>query len=292
MSELKELLVCAVCHAELPLEHIERAGTGSCPGCGQRYAYEQGVYSLAPQLPPNEMPEDKVGAWQTLQANGLVSYTTAPEFNLSVGLREDALAFKSFCRLSGLILDVGCGTQYLPSYLPEDGAVVGLDPFRGQQPRGFAFVRGLGEYLPFRDGTFDHILFATSLDHMINPRRALAEAERCLTPKGYLNLWLDAQAESHAGPAASSWGRYQLLAKKGFRSLARGGWIEKLGWWRTLSYIGAVARMKVPEGAVDYFHLDHLMLTEVRGWLDELGLRVAREEVFPASDGLFIQAQH
>ena len=189
------------------------------------------------------------------------------------------------------ILDIGCGTQHLPSYLPEDGAVVGLDPFLGQQPRGFAFVQGLGEYLPFRDGTFDHILFATSLDHMINPRRSLAEAQRCLKPQGYLNLWLDAQAESHDAPATSSWERYRLVVKKGVRSLSRGGWIEKLGWWRTLSYISAVARMRVPDGAVDYFHLDHLMLDEVKGWLDELGLRIVREEVFPASDGLFIQAQ-
>jgi SAM-dependent methyltransferase len=291
MIELKELIVCAVCQTELPLGLIEYAGGGSCPGCGQRYAYEQGVYNLAPQPQPDEMPLDKVAIWETLQANGLISYTTAPEFNLSVGIREDALGFKSFCRLSGLILDIGCGTQYLPSYLPEGGAVVGLDPFRGQQPRGFAFVQGLGEYLPFREGTFDHILFATSLDHMINPRRGLAEAERCLKPQGCLNLWLDAQAESHAAPAASTWERYQLVAKKGIRSLARGGWIEKLGWQRTLSYIGAVARMKVPEGAVDYFHLDHLMLAEVKGWLGELGLRIVREEVFPASDGLFIQAQ-
>jgi ubiquinone/menaquinone biosynthesis C-methylase UbiE len=291
MIELKDLIVCAVCRAELPLEETEQSGSGPCPECGQRYTYKNGVYNLTPQAPPDEMPRDKVAVWETLQANGLVSYTTAPEFNLSIGVRQDALQFKSFCSLSGLILDIGCGTQHLPSYLPEDGAVVGLDPFLGQQPRGFAFVQGLGEYLPFRDGTFDHILFATSLDHMINPRRSLAEAQRCLKPQGYLNLWLDAQAESHDAPATSSWERYQLVVKKGVRS--------PVAWWLDReARMVAHALIYQCRGAHESSRWRGGLLSpgspdagRGQGLVGRTGLRIVREEVFPASDGLFIQAQ-
>jgi SAM-dependent methyltransferase len=241
---------------------------------------------------PDEVLKAKWRTWQELQNNGLFSYSNAPEFNLSVGDRSDAAAFKSFCEVSGIVLDVGCGPQEYPSYLPETRSVVGIDPLLGCQPRGFAFVQGVGEYLPFRNETFDHIIYATSLDHIIDPRRSLAEAHRCLKEKGRISLWIDSLAPDYQAAAdRSGWRHYRLLARKGFKSLSRHGWIGRIGLRRTLSYVNSVARMKVPEGAIDYFHFEHLTIATVSNWLSDLGLRTIREQEYTVADSLFLQAE-
>ena len=291
MVDLNELIVCAVCQADLPLEQLRSEGSASCARCHNRYAFSQSVYNMTPVPGPAELSESKWSTWRKLQQNGLISYTSAPEFNLSVGVRQDALAFKAFCRMSGLILDVGCGPQTRASYQPASGdaaEVAGIDPLMGHQPREFAFVQGIGECLPFRTATFDHVIFATSLDHVVDPRRSLAEATRCLKPGGFINLWLDAQATDYVETDLSFLGHYRLLARKGFRSLTRHRWINKLGFRRTLSYVASVARMDVPEGAIDCFHFEHLTSTSVSAWLSELNVVTIRQEQF--QDNLFVQA--
>src|SRR5439155_20161971 len=115
--------------------------------------------------PPDKVLQAKWSLWEELQANGEHSYTTAPEENLSVGARNDVARFAEFCDMRGAVLDVGCGPQIRPSYAGAD-RFVGIDPLRGERRRDFDFVQGIGEYLPFRDDSFDQVLFATSLDHL------------------------------------------------------------------------------------------------------------------------------
>ena len=71
-----------------------------------------------------------------------------------------------------------------------DGRLVGIDPLRGERSREFEFVQGLAEYLPFRDRTFDRVLFATSIDHVLVPELALAEAYRVTRLRGWVCVWL------------------------------------------------------------------------------------------------------
>ncbi len=291
MVNINDLIVCSVCHADLPLDTISSDGCGCCPQCGRSYRFDRGVYIMTPLPPPDEALKSKWHTWQKLQDNGLLSYSRAPEFNLSVGPREDAQAFKAFAQPAGLILDVGCGPQTYPSYLPESGRIVGIDPLVGQQPRGFSFVQGIGEYLPFRDETFDSILYASSLDHIIDPKRSLTEAARCLKPEGHISLWIDGLAADGAPANPSRWERYQVLANKGFKSLWRHGWVAKIGLRRTLSYVGLVARMTIPAGASDYFHFAHLNSAAVSGWLNELNLMAIRRQEYDEADSLFVQAE-
>ena len=288
MVELSGLVVCSVCHADLALNELAAEGAACCPRCGRRYNVDQGTFNMIPIPPPDGVLKAKWQTWQKLQDNGLQSYTQAPEINLSIGSRDDAQAFKAFSQPSGLILDVGCGPQPFPSYLPEKSDVVGIDPLAGAPRRDFAFVRGIGEYLPFRDGTFDHIVYASSLDHIIDPRRSLADAARCLKPDGYINLWIDGLASSDSPDIHSPLQRYMLLARKGIKSLSRHGWLTRMGVRRTVSYVGSVARMTVPEGATDYFHFMHLNLTVVLQWLRELNLVPIRQQDYPEADSLFI----
>lgn len=89
--------------------------------------------------------------------------------------------------LRGRFLDIGCDDPFLSRGLaPDATAYVGLDP---GTPGEAAFrVGGLGEFLPFCDGSFDAVAFQTSLDHVFDYRLALAEAQRVLRPRGQLYL--------------------------------------------------------------------------------------------------------
>jgi len=284
-----DLFVCAVCHSDL------RPGGGSheafvaCIRCERTYRRIGDVYSMIPRPIPDESVSSRWLAWETVQNNGLRSYLDVPEFNLSVGPRPEVLAFNEFCRPAGLILDVGCGPQRLPSYVSSSAEVVGIDPLLGDQPREFAFVQGIGEYLPFRVDTFDQILYATSLDHVLDALRSLAEAERCLKPDGRINLWLDSQPRVWTAPPSSRVHRYGLVALNGLRSLARNNWLGKVGLTRTLRYIAAVARMTVPRGAFDCFHLQQLNVDSLAPWFEGLGLRITRREQLRAADSVFIE---
>jgi len=294
MIPLSDLLVCAVCHGNLPLKGAtDLAGEEQieCAQCGRSYTCKAGVYNMTPLPPPDDEVKAKWDTWEKLQENGLLSYTEAPEFNLSIGVREDVQAFKEFAQPSGLTLDIGCGPQAYPSYLSEGSTVVGIDPLLGQQPRGFSFVQGIGEYLPFRDNTFDHILYASSLDHIMAPRRSLAEAVRCLKPNGPISLWIDGLGSGETSSNTSFPNKYFVLAKKGLKSLTRHSWVGQIGLSRTLSYLGSVARLKVPEGASDYFHFTHLDLATVSNWLKELDLVTIRQKDYPAADSVFIQVE-
>ena len=104
-------------------------------------------------------------------------------------------------------------------------ALVGIDPLRGADRREFEFVQGLGEYLPFRAGVFDRILFATTLDHMLSPGQALVEASRVARANDEIVVWCgdERTKPAFAGVSAS--------------------WYESL---------------RVPEGAHDRFHVARL----------------------------------
>jgi len=87
-------------------------------------------------------------------------------------------------------LDVGCGILPLPGYMKHAPSVkfTGVDPMTGGR-RDFSFVQCKAEELPFRDREFDAVLFATSIDHIEHPTRAVAECFRVLKPGGYVIVW-------------------------------------------------------------------------------------------------------
>jgi ubiquinone/menaquinone biosynthesis C-methylase UbiE len=97
-------------------------------------------------------------------------------------------------------LDVGCGTGALTRVLagwPNVGAVVGLDPSpilldrarRESTHSGITFEMGDARTLPFDTASFDLTLFHTTLCHVPEPERALAEALRVLRPGGWLAVF-------------------------------------------------------------------------------------------------------
>jgi len=96
------------------------------------------------------------------------------------------------------VLEVGCGTGAITRTLaawPGVAGAVGVDPSpvflaraRGLA-RGLAtvsFAEGDGRSLPFAAGTFDAVVFHTTLCHVPRPEIAVHEAVRALRPAGRL----------------------------------------------------------------------------------------------------------
>ena len=93
-------------------------------------------------------------------------------------------------RTYGKCLDVGCGVMVCPPYMrPSKVEWHGIDPLEGEKIRGFKFVQGVAEDIPYLNETFDGVLFSTSLDHVFNPQKAIKEGCRVLKPGGYLFIW-------------------------------------------------------------------------------------------------------
>ena len=103
-------------------------------------------------------------------------------------------------RLTGRILDAGCGGGGMPLSLAEEAQlVVGIDPVerfpdagvvlgRERSLRNLHFALADGMYLPFRDGTFDVVLSHAVIEHVVNAPLYLRECARVLAPGGRLYL--------------------------------------------------------------------------------------------------------
>lgn len=93
------------------------------------------------------------------------------------------------------ILDIGCGRGFDGVELAKKGAkVIGLEPsnimiecakdYVSQNGATMAIVRGVGEYLPFRDQSVDKVLCKGALDHFCEPTVVIQQIARVLNPQG------------------------------------------------------------------------------------------------------------
>ena len=128
--------------------------------------------------------------WLIKQYRGLAAYREEVD-NRNFIFDSIAIEFGRFSNLDGLILDVGCGIRSDLAYAiySKESNFVGIDPLNGKDKRGFVFINAVGENLPFKENSFDHVLFATSLDHVANPSIVLKEARRVLKIGGKMDLW-------------------------------------------------------------------------------------------------------
>jgi SAM-dependent methyltransferase len=133
--------------------------------------------------------------WRELLEVNAAAYAGFPTHSCSVAGHALGRHFRAFCRphLAGRVLDLGCGPQPVPLYLddyPRD-LVAGLDPLLpAAEPHPFLFVQGVAEFLPWPAGTFDRVIAATSLDHVLLLEDTLAEIHRVLAPGGAFLAWM------------------------------------------------------------------------------------------------------
>ncbi len=99
------------------------------------------------------------------------------------------------------VAEIGCGpgpvSRALAS-IPGVGEVVGVDPSpiflaKGRELArnisGLTFIEGDARALPLEDSSFDVLIFHTTLCHVPEPERALAEALRVLRSDGRLGIF-------------------------------------------------------------------------------------------------------
>lgn len=97
-------------------------------------------------------------------------------------------------------LDIGCASGYMISeiaraypnveYIGVDIYDKAIDYARENYPQ-IKFKVASAEKLPFKDGTFDLILFYETIEHVENPRECLKEIRRVLKKNGTLILTMD-----------------------------------------------------------------------------------------------------
>ncbi len=124
-------------------------------------------------------------------------------------------------RLSGRLLDVGCGSKPYQALFAVD-AYVGLDiDSEASRKRGIADHHYDGNTFPFADASFDSILCNQVLEHVFNPDEFLGEIVRVLKPGGKLLLTVPFVWDEHEQPydyaRYSSFGLRALLEKQGFK---------------------------------------------------------------------------
>jgi SAM-dependent methyltransferase len=92
------------------------------------------------------------------------------------------------------------------------------------------FVRGVGEQLPFRDGTFDSALAFWSLNHARDPAAVFCEAHRILAPNGRFLVVLEDMIPRWRDvllPARQACGNFrwpQIMARKVRYALSGRAW--------------------------------------------------------------------
>jgi SAM-dependent methyltransferase len=97
------------------------------------------------------------------------------------------------------VLEVGCGTAYVSSWMHRRGALpVGLDPtwaqletartLQAEHGTAFPLVCGIGEMLPFHAGSFDRVVSEYGSAIWSDPYRWIPEAARVLRPGGELTF--------------------------------------------------------------------------------------------------------
>jgi len=289
---LDDLLICPVCHVKLPLAELRLNNVSTCSNCKYEYHYSDGAFDLIPRPFPSDDIQRKADLWEKLQENGLISYTIEPENNLSVGARKDSRVFGAFCELDGVVLDVGCGPQVFPTYAEGfKGRFVGIDPIRGEAKRNFDFAVAVGEYLPFQDQTFNQVIFAGSLDHVLNQEQVFEEVKRVLKPGGIINIWFGVP-ETQGTIAkltrkAIHVGRY--LLRGDFQGLAKRAQ-QEVNPEPAPSVPDWFAALPVPEGAVDTYHLTHLDKTSIAEGITQAGLKVTKSVHHPEFYSHFLKA--
>ena len=91
--------------------------------------------------------------------------------------------------IKGSCLDIGCGMLPRPAYMCEGIDWYGVDPLDDGKEKDFKFKKAMAEKLPYEDNSFDNVLFATSLDHVVDIEKTLKEAIRVLKKDGLIILW-------------------------------------------------------------------------------------------------------
>lgn len=218
------------------------------------------------------MDDPTLDKWKRTQDNGKILYDKFPQYNLATKGRNEVKKFKQFCDYFGRVLDVGSG-PVIPSYLEDNQNIskaFGIDPLISNQSSKSEIIllKAIGEYLPFQNDYFDTISFATSFDHVINPKATLIETKRVLNPKGNVIFWIEKEVIKpsiiHRGINKAK----RILETKIQTSQSREIAEQKQ----------IIESLENIPNCADKFHLQHIRDKEFRNLANSVGFRLVDEE--------------
>jgi SAM-dependent methyltransferase len=105
--------------------------------------------------------------------------------------------------LQGTVLDVGCGAQPFRSLVSPRATYLGIDTDAAKAHFGYEMPNTTyfsGEVWPMTDSSVNVVLCTETLEHVLETRRFLSEAARCLAPDGTLLLTIPFAARWHFIP--------------------------------------------------------------------------------------------
>lgn len=191
LHKLLPHLVDPVTHAPMTMSVT---GEFIMSSSGHKYWLRNNIPQLMPRSEDLPTQDPKFKQWAELQELEYQTYQQTYVGVFSVDgykVPERVGEILSDTCGTGLCLDVGCGILPTPSYMKACTRMhfFGIDPFPGEEPRTFPFAQAYGEYIPFKNKTFDTVLYASVIDHLYDPLASLKEAHRVLVENGSLMVW-------------------------------------------------------------------------------------------------------
>lgn len=200
-SWLRTILACPRCRAAL----VAIPGVLRCSNCGAEFVQSSDAWI---NLYPEEYGKKDGDNWKNRQGEmeewyrDLISdqYRAAGCFNF------DYSPYAALLRgLTGCVLDLGGGIGVTRHFLGAATQYVVLDPSLdwlsadwGKLGKEFpclssppCFIHGVGEQLPFRNGSFHAVIALWSLNHTRDPAAVFSEAHRILVPGGLFLVILE-----------------------------------------------------------------------------------------------------
>ena len=267
-----------------------------CLECDAVFPIDNGTPRLIDLQALIRLPLELLAAWHLTQQRALPHYEANDSASCSTVDRDDVRQFQRFMNLSGKnVLDIGSGSFTLPGYADgtsyyADGRgwaqFIGLDPIPPSKPPDFPLVVATGERLPFRGGSLDSVILATSLDHALDVSTTLGEIYRVLSVHGEIFFWgMFVEDENLTGrgvevpvlarptakePKAADPVATYLAAKQSFDNLA--------------ARIDADAA-RFEQTLVDEFHFRHFSRDDLIRAFARQRLVVAEEETYTSEGG-------
>lgn len=135
---------------------------------------------------------------QTTEPGGLDQVALGnPSFVWRYGQERRLEMIRTYVKLEGArVLDIGCGLgAYVRAFSRYTDRAYGIDIDAARVETGVTeglhgLVAGVGESLPFSDGSFDGILLNEVLEHVRNDRETVREALRVLRPGGRIVIFV------------------------------------------------------------------------------------------------------
>jgi len=131
-------------------------------------------------------------------------YDNATETNLlqkywhsqKINTLQKLIAFQKFKK----ILDVGCAGGYMANkvnYIFPKSKITGIDVYKEsidyakKKYPNINFIVADAHKLPFKDNTFDMVICYETIEHVVNPKKVLAEIKRVMKKNGKALVVMD-----------------------------------------------------------------------------------------------------